>query len=129
MLSANLMGVYFEQYWDSLWRDIPLYVFESLAVVFCIGAVALLALKGLKGGRYVSGVLLGLSFRSMTWLRALLIGTCLSIGIEALQFIFIRGFSELDDVMHNTLGCVIGYGLFRLLSHLTQMSQKGLPPV
>lgn len=56
---SDLMGVYFEQYWNSLWRDIPLYVFESLAVVFCIGAVVLLALKGFKGGwRYVSGLLL-----------------------------------------------------------------------
>ena len=71
------------------------------------------------------GLLLGLSSRSMTWLRALLIGASLSIGIESLQFIFLRGFSEFDDVMHNSLGCVIGYGLFRLLSRLTQMSQKG----
>ena len=155
-------------------------------MVFCIGAVVLLALKGFKGGwryvprlllaeyvfllycstvifRHVSsvreydftpfwsyfayfrgndpqllpenimnvlvfiplGLLLGLSFRSMTWLRALLIGACLSIGIEALQFIFMRGFAEFDDVMHNTLGCVIGYGLFRLLSRLPPISHWG----
>lgn len=65
------------------------------------------------------GLLLGLSSRSMTLLWALLIGVCLSVGIESLQFIFLRGFSEFDDVMHNTLGCLMGYGLFRLLSRLT----------
>jgi len=170
----------FLSYWDSLWRDIPLYVFESLGVALCIGAVVLFALKGYKSGwRYVSGfllaeyvfllycstvifrhvssvreydftpfwsyrayfsgnnpqllpenimnvvvfipvgVLLGLSSRSMTWLWTLLIGACLSVGIESLQFIFLRGFSEFDDVMHNTMGCVMGYGLFSLLSRLT----------
>lgn len=26
-----------------------------------------------------------------------------------------KGFSELDDVMHNTLGCMIGYGIYSLV--------------
>lgn len=60
------------------------------------------------------GLLLGLSSRSMTWIWALLIGASLSVGIESLQFIFLRGFSEFDDVMHNTLGCMIGYGISSL---------------
>ena len=55
------------------------------------------------------GLLLGLCFRSMTWYRALLIGMCLSVGIESLQFIFLRGFSEFDDIFHNTLGCTLGF--------------------
>lgn len=166
----------FIRYWHLLWRDVPHNVLESLVVVFCIGTVTLLALKGLKSGwRYVSGLLLaeyvfllycstvifrsasslreydfipfwsyrayfsgedrtllaenimniavfipvglllGLTFRSMSWLHAILIGACLSVGIEVLQFAFVRGFAEFDDVMHNTLGCVMGYGLFRLL--------------
>ena len=169
----------FEQYWRSLLRDIPLFVYEGFAVVFGIGAVTLFAAKGFKGGwryvvglllaeyvfllycstvifRHVSsvreydftpfwsyrayfsgnnpqllpenvmnvlvfvpiGLLLGLSFRSMTWPRVLLIGACLSAGIETLQLIFLRGFSEFDDVMHNTLGCVMGYALFRLIKKL-----------
>ena len=53
------MWLFFLSYWDSLWRDIPLYVFELLGVVLCIGAVVLFALKGFKSGwRYVSGLLL-----------------------------------------------------------------------
>ena len=44
-----------------------------------------------------------------SWLVALLIGCSISITIEALQFWFMRGFSELDDVMHNTVGCLMGW--------------------
>ena len=39
----------------------------------------------------------------------------ISPTIEALQFFFMRGFSELDDVMHNTLGCLIGFGFMIIL--------------
>lgn len=55
------------------------------------------------------GLLLGIAFKQTTWWKALLLGCGISITIESLQFIFMRGFSELDDVMHNTLGCIVGY--------------------
>ena len=58
------------------------------------------------------GLLLGIAFKQMTWWKALLIGCGISVTIESLQFLFKRGFSELDDVMHNTLGCLIGYGIY-----------------
>ena len=47
--------------------------------------------------------------KSMTWLFTLLIGCGISVAIESLQFFMMRGFSELDDVMHNTLGCLMGW--------------------
>ena len=49
-------------------------------------------------------LLLCIAFKQMTWWKALLIGCGISVTIEALQFFLMRGFSELDDVMHNTLG-------------------------
>ncbi len=55
------------------------------------------------------GLLLGIAFKQTTWWKALLLGCGISITIESLQFIFMRGFSEVDDVMHNTLGCIVGY--------------------
>ena len=58
------------------------------------------------------GLLLGCAFKQVTWWKALLIGCSISITIEALQFWFMKGFSEVDDVMHNTVGCVIGYGVY-----------------
>ena len=57
------------------------------------------------------GLLLGCASRGMRWWMALLIGMGISVSIEALQLVFKRGFSEFDDVMHNTFGCMIGYGV------------------
>ena len=67
------------------------------------------------------GILLGCSVWRMTWKRALLIGLVLSIAIEVLQFMFKKGFCEVDDVMHNALGSLVGYGIYKMV---TQKSQK-----
>jgi glycopeptide antibiotics resistance protein len=42
-------------------------------------------------------------------------GAGISLSIEVLQLFLRRGYSELDDVMHNTLGCLIGYGLYFII--------------
>ena len=55
------------------------------------------------------GLLLGIAFKQMTWWKALLIGCGISVTIETLQFFLMRGFSEVDDVMHNTMGCLLGW--------------------
>lgn len=34
---------------------------------------------------------------------------------ELYPFLFMKGFSEVDDVMHNTVGCLIGYGIMTIL--------------
>ena len=46
------------------------------------------------------------------------IGCSISTTIEVLQFCFMKGFSELDDVMHNTLGCILGYSLWLMVHGL-----------
>lgn len=51
--------------------------------------------------------------RNGSWLMVAIIGCGLSVAIEALQFLFKRGFSEVDDVMHNTFGCILGYILVK----------------
>ncbi len=61
------------------------------------------------------GLLLGIAFKQMTWWKALLIGCSISVTIESLQFFLMRGFSEVDDVMHNTVGCLIGFGIISIL--------------
>lgn len=67
------------------------------------------------------GLLLGIAFKQVTWWKVLLIGCGISVTIESLQFFFMKGFSELDDVMHNTLGCLLGWfivkGYLRLMVH------------
>lgn len=41
-----------------------------------------------------------------------------SFCIEALQYIFHLGYAEVDDVIHNTLGAVIGILVFTILDKL-----------
>lgn len=40
--------------------------------------------------------------------RLVLYGTAFSLFIEASQFIFRRGFSSVDDLLNNTIGCLLG---------------------
>lgn len=64
------------------------------------------------------GLLSGLGFREMTWKKVLLAGLALSFSIELLQFILKRGLCETDDLIHNVLGCMVGFAIFRLSSRL-----------
>ncbi len=72
------------------------------------------------------GILLGIAFKQMTWWKALLIGCSISVCIEAQQFFFMKGFSEIDDVMHNTLGCLIGYMIFAIVRLLMNIQFKNV---
>lgn len=68
------------------------------------------------------GLLLGSLLKvKCSWAIALLIGCSISLTIESLQFLFIKGFSELDDVMHNTVGCLIGFGFYSLIELSTRL--------
>ena len=62
------------------------------------------------------GLLLGCGFREMTWKKVLTIGAILSFSIELLQLIFSKGLCEVDDVIHNVLGCIVGYGLYKIVA-------------
>ena len=71
------------------------------------------------------GILLGLLLRVKgAWSVILAIGMVISISVEALQYYLSRGFSELDDVIHNTLGCLIGYSLILITSRTLWLLQK-----
>ena len=70
------------------------------------------------------GFLLRMAFVEIKWRAVLLIGLSLSIGIEMLQFVYSKGFTEFDDVMHNTLGCMIGYGVYALVKYSYEWNYK-----
>ena len=72
------------------------------------------------------GLLLGSAFKQKTWWKALLIGCSISITIEALQFWFMKGFSEVDDVMHNTLGCAIGFLIVAIIKGIWLLQKRYL---
>ncbi len=167
------MNADFFAYWNSLWHDIPIWVYEAGILVLLAGLVICLLTCGIrKGLRYVDGLFLieyviliycstvifrvsgsetghefmpfwsyGAYFRGENprllsenimnmlvfvpvgfligtqkrWSVALIVGATISVIIETFQFFLHRGFAEVDDVMHNMMGCLIGYGVFRLI--------------
>ena len=162
-------------YFQSLYRDIPMIVYEGMLLVFLLGVISILLYdKKDKGrrrkisglliieyvfllccsmvifrthfdsighhftpfwsymaiieGRYELlaenlmnvvvfiplGSLLGIYIYRIKWWKIFIFGFCCSIGIESLQFYYQTGYAETDDVIHNTLGCMIGYGIYAL---------------
>ncbi len=70
------------------------------------------------------GLLAGLGLKDMTWKKAIALGGALSITIELLQLIFMRGLCEVDDIIHNTVGCVIGYGIASALLQVSRLCKR-----
>ena len=62
------------------------------------------------------GFLLPMLLKKHNLIKTLLSGFLFSLTIETLQFTFYKGVAELDDLILNTFGVLIGYGLFRLFS-------------
>jgi glycopeptide antibiotics resistance protein len=71
------------------------------------------------------GLSLCLSFKKRRWL-APFIGFGLSFTIELLQFLFLKGCTDVDDVIHNTLGCLVGCGVYWLVARVWGYMVKGL---
>ena len=42
-------------------------------------------------------------------------GILITVSIELLQLIMQRGLCEFDDMIHNTLGVILGYGLYHIV--------------
>ena len=63
------------------------------------------------------GLSLCLSFKKRRWLVPL-IGFGLSFSIELLQLLFLKGCTDVDDVIHNTLGCLVGCGVYLVVRGL-----------
>ena len=58
---------------------------------------------------FPAGFLLPLVFaRKIKWYRGLLFGIVFSSGLELLQLFLCRGLFEFDEIIHNSLGCMIG---------------------
>ena len=61
------------------------------------------------------------------WYITYLVGFGITLFIEILQLISKRGIFEIDDIINNTLGCVIGYGIvmiFIFLFKIKRVNQK-----
>jgi len=54
------------------------------------------------------GFFLGWSLCEKYFAKAVMIGFFVTIMVELMQFVFKRGTAETDDIIHNTLGCLVG---------------------
>ena len=55
------------------------------------------------------GLLLAVGIKKSRWWHIALIGCMVSVIVEFLQFYYKRGLCEFDDLLHNTIGCLIGF--------------------
>lgn len=62
-------------------------------------------------------------FRKLKIPYVLCTGIVLSSVIEISQLVFMKGFFELDDIFHNTLGCLIGYLIYRVLLYIFEFDK------
>jgi len=62
------------------------------------------------------------------WFVVLLLGLCLSTGIELFQLFLNKGFVEIDDIIHNTLGCVIGFALWQGVVRMAKTRITSIQP-
>ena len=61
------------------------------------------------------GFLLPMLLKKKSVLKVAILGLVFSFSIEVSQFIFRKGIAELDDLVLNTLGAVIGYILYTII--------------
>lgn len=72
------------------------------------------------------GLLLSCISRRLKWWMVLLGGFQISVSVEALQWFFHKGFSEFDDVFHNTLGCAIGILITAIIKGIWLLQKRYL---
>lgn len=63
------------------------------------------------------GIFLGGALKTHNWGKVLFAGFGISMAIEVVQFLTRRGICNIDDVIHNSLGCCLGYAVFRLVTY------------
>jgi glycopeptide antibiotics resistance protein len=81
------------------------------------------------------GFLAPLVYRNQTWKTSLALGAAAGLCIEVLQTVLRVGIFDIDDVILNALGVVIGYWAFALVTqwirskHYTRIALAGLTAV
>jgi glycopeptide antibiotics resistance protein len=66
------------------------------------------------------GLLAPLIFRSFSWQKALVLGVATGLTCEVMEFIFRVGIFDIDDVILNALGVVLGYAAFVMFNRRAQ---------
>lgn len=61
--------------------------------------------------------------------KAVRLGSLVSLSIECLQFLFVNGISDIDDILLNTLGTMLGYGLWKLYQNIKMHTSTTKQPM
>lgn len=59
--------------------------------------------------------------------KTYLVGFLLTVGIESLQLILSLGLFEVADLFNNTMGAMIGYGLYKIVEYVVLLFKKEKP--
>lgn len=70
------------------------------------------------------GLFGGIIFRLSGWKKVFVLGCIASCVVEMMQLVMMRGFCEIDDVIHNTLGTIIGFVFYSILEILYRQYKK-----
>ena len=58
------------------------------------------------------GLLAALVIRSISWQKALVLGVVIGLSFEVMEIVFRVGIFDIDDVILNAFGVMLGYGVF-----------------
>ena len=72
------------------------------------------------------GFLLSAIKQTWNWQNVLLSGFGFSFCIESMQFIFSKGIAQTDDLMHNSLGTLLGYFIFQMMRKIVKSNRNNV---
>jgi glycopeptide antibiotics resistance protein len=70
------------------------------------------------------GFLVPLVYRKMTWQKSLALAVVASLAIEGIEVLLRVGIFDIDDVILNVLGVMMGYWVFAILAKWARPSLK-----
>jgi len=70
------------------------------------------------------GLMIGMLSSHVQWWKVLIFSVILSSSIEISQYIFRKGLCETDDVIHNVLGALLGYGIYNTIKYEVKHFKK-----
>lgn len=127
--AVMVLGATFVHRIPGMYENINLHIFSSYIKVW--NRFSLLELRNLILNILMFvplGIMLPLLFKKCEkFYITYFLGLCMTIFIEVLQLISKRGIFEIDDIINNALGCMIGYGtimIFLLFSKRNKGSLK-----
>ena len=67
-----------------------------------------------------TGLLAPLVFRSISWQKALVLGVFTGLTFEVMEVVFRVGIFDIDDLILNAFGVIVGYGEFVIFKRRAQ---------